>query len=234
VSVETWYADAADADAGRNAENVIDYAYDDAGQLGRGKGDITDNGRLGAHGERPRGTHGTTVILPLGKPGEVAKIVEKSEEVVQALGKTAEIAGKVGEDAKLVSESGEIADGLQAVEKAITASEATAATRLTEAEQATMGRLEQKLGIQVSQSPHIGAEYVDALGRSYEQIGDPMASKFWNENKFIASIDRHLLKSNDFLVIDLTGFTTEQIQAVERYLATLPKETLDKIIRIGF
>ena len=110
----------------------------------------------------------------------------------------------------------------------------TGATRLSPDELATGQRLEQLLGKSLKESPHVGAEYVDDLGRAYDALGTPAASQYWNAKKFFKSIDGHLLKSNDFTVIDLTGFTPTQIAEVKNYLSGLSKAQLDKIIRIGF
>ena len=92
----------------------------------------------------------------------------------------------------------------------------------------------QKLGLELRESPHVGAEYVDALGKSYDALGSPLASKFWNAEQFTSSIASHLLKSNDFTVIDLTGFTSAQIGEVTAYLGTLSKAQLARIIKVGF
>jgi len=108
------------------------------------------------------------------------------------------------------------------------------ATRLSPDELLTGQRLEQLLGKGLRESPHVGAEYLDDLGRAYDAVGGLNASKFWNESKFINSIRKHLLKSNDFTVIYMTGFTAQQIAAVQKYLGTLSSEHLAKIIRIGF
>jgi len=108
------------------------------------------------------------------------------------------------------------------------------AKRLSPDELATGQRLEAKLGKSLTESPHTGAEYIDDLGKTYDALGVPRASQFWNESKFLKSIDGHLLKSNNFTVIDLTGFTPSQIAAVERHLATLTPEQLARIMRIGF
>jgi len=108
------------------------------------------------------------------------------------------------------------------------------AVRLSAAEQATAARLIEKLGIVLRESAHVGAEYVDALGRTYDALGTPAASRFWNAAQFMNSIASHLLKSNDFTVIDLTGFTQAQIGQVNAYLATLTAAQLARIIRVGF
>jgi hypothetical protein len=65
---------------------------------------------------------------------------------------------------------------------------------------ATGERLSKQLGIPLKESPHAGAEFVDDLGRTYDALGRPAASKFWNPKAFFKSIDAHLLKSNDLLV----------------------------------
>jgi hypothetical protein len=101
-------------------------------------------------------------------------------------------------------------------------------------ELATGQRLEAQLGKPLKESPHVGAEFVDDLGRSYDALGTPKASQFWNEKQFLNSIDGHLLKSNNFTVIDLTGFTPAQIAAVNKHLATLTPDQLARIIKIGF
>jgi RHS repeat-associated protein len=108
------------------------------------------------------------------------------------------------------------------------------ATRLNPNELATGQRLEALLGKTLRESPHRGAEYIDDLGKTYDAFGHPNASKFWNPKEFFRSLDRHLLKSNDFTVIDLTGFDPAHIAAVQKYLAGLSPERLATIIRIGF
>lgn len=61
-----------------------------------------------------------------------------------------------------------------------------------------------------------------------------MASKYWNEQKFLASVDSHLLKANDFTAVDMTGFTDAQKAAVRAYVDSLPAASQARIIRIGF
>ena len=108
------------------------------------------------------------------------------------------------------------------------------AMRLSPDELLTGQRLEQLLGKGLRESPHVGAEYIDDLGRAFDALGGLNASKFWNEGKFLNSIRKHLLKSDVTTVIDLTGFTPQQIVAVQKFLGTLSPEELAKIIRIGF
>src|SRR5438270_7614250 len=109
--------------------------------------------------------------------------------------------------------------------------------RLREAEQATADRLKQVPGLWERDfwtSTDEAADYIDDAGRSFDALGVPKASEYWNEPQFLDSIRDHLLKSNDFTVIDLTGFTPEQLEAVSRYLATLDEQQLAKVIKIGF
>jgi hypothetical protein len=107
-------------------------------------------------------------------------------------------------------------------------------TRLGADEIATGMRVEQKLGISLYESPHTGAEFTDDSNKSYDALGKPSAAQFWDWNLFKASIDWHLLKANDFTVIDLTGFTQTQIGQVSAYVRSLSQALQDKIIRINF
>lgn len=111
------------------------------------------------------------------------------------------------------------------------------AERLTAAEQATASRLMQHpdfAGRTFIESAHLGAEYVDDLGRSFDALGNPAASQYWNEREFLSSINTHLLKSNEFTVIDLTGFTSSQVQAVTGYVNSLSANAQARIVRLGF
>jgi RHS repeat-associated protein len=108
------------------------------------------------------------------------------------------------------------------------------ASRLSRDEVATGLRAEAQFGVRLEESAHVGADFVDDLGRSYDALGTPSAAINWNETDFLNSIDRHLLKSNDFTIIDLTGFTQGQIDLVNGHLSTLSPEQLAKIKRIGF
>ncbi len=148
--------------------------------------------------------------------------------------------GQVAQAAPTTARQCVVADGeLSPVQPAQDAAETgiVGATRLSEAELATASRLQrlpQFSGRTFSESPHVGAEYVDDLGRSYDALGTPAASKYWNEQQFLRSIDSHVLKSNDFTVIDLTGFTSEQVGVVSGYVNSLPSATQATIVRIGF
>ena len=88
----------------------------------------------------------------------------------------------------------------------------------------------QQRGLTLSESEHVGAEYIDQFGRTYDAMGTPKASQYWNQDKFLEAIDSHLLKSNDYTVIDLTEFTSGQINVVEVYVKGLSGNLQNKII----
>lgn len=108
------------------------------------------------------------------------------------------------------------------------------ATRLTQVEQETAKRFQVQERMKLDESPHKGAEYIDDAGHSYDQLGHPRASQFWNKDEFLDSIDSHLLKSNNFTIIDLTGFTPQQIEIVRKYIQSLSQELQDRILTVGF
>jgi uncharacterized protein YukE len=111
--------------------------------------------------------------------------------------------------------------------------------RLSGAELATLRRLQGMLPdrkFTVSPEERDG-EYTDDEGRTYDQMGDTDTSKYWNSansQNFFDAIDRHLLKSVDFTVIDLTGFSKQSISDITDYVESLPEQEQAKIIRIGF
>ena len=68
-------------------------------------------------------------------------------------------------------------------------------------------------------------------------MGNPNTSKYWNPSaaqKFYQAIQAHLLKSMDFTVIDLTGFSEQSAADIANYVDSLPGVEQAKIIRIGF
>jgi hypothetical protein len=80
-------------------------------------------------------------------------------------------------------------------------------------------------------SPDPGFDWVDDLGRTFDAMGDGTKSKYFQLDRFKASIDHHLRKGNTFTVIDMTGYAADQISAVRAYVDTLPA---GNIIRVGF
>lgn len=111
--------------------------------------------------------------------------------------------------------------------------------RLRPTERDTLGRAQQQYperGFKAASEERDG-EYVDNQGRTYDQIGNPNTSRYWNENsaqKFYRSIDAHLRKSMDFTMIDLTGFSPESVADITAYVDSLPEDLQAKIVRIGF
>ena len=104
------------------------------------------------------------------------------------------------------------------------------------AEQATAGRVAAKAEFKgrtfrAPPPPDPGFDWIDDLGRTFDAMGDGTKSKYFKFDQFKASIDHHLLKGNTFTVIDMTGYTAEQISTVRAYVDTLPA---GKIIRVGF
>jgi uncharacterized protein YukE len=111
--------------------------------------------------------------------------------------------------------------------------------RLSESERGTLPRLQAMFPDRVFRvSPEErNGEYFDDLGRTYDQIGDPVTSKYWGPRtaqEFAAAIDGHLLKSVHFVVIDLTGFSNQSVADIARYVNSLPEADQARIIRIGF
>jgi hypothetical protein len=104
------------------------------------------------------------------------------------------------------------------------------------AEQATAGRVAAKAEFKgrtfhAPPPPDPGFDWMDDLGRTFDAMGDGTKSKYFKLDQFKASIDHHLLKGNTFTVIDMTGYTADQISAVRAYVDTLQA---GKIIRVGF
>ena len=53
------------------------------------------------------------------------------------------------------------------------------AIRLSADEQLTAGRLMEKTGLTFVESKHVGAEYIDQFGRTYDAMGTLRASQHW-------------------------------------------------------
>lgn len=82
--------------------------------------------------------------------------------------------------------------------------------------------------------PDPGHDWHDDQGRTYDALGDGTKSQYFRLDQFTRSIDSHLLKSNDFTVIDMTGYTPDQIRDVTAHLDSLPADKLAKVVRVGF
>jgi hypothetical protein len=82
--------------------------------------------------------------------------------------------------------------------------------------------------------PDPGHDWVDDLGRTYDAMGDGTRAKHLRLPAFTRSIDHHLNKGNDFTVIDLTGYSREQVIEIGDYVNALPPEKRATIVRVGF
>ena len=106
-------------------------------------------------------------------------------------------------------------------------------TRLAKAEISTGIRLAEQNGLWLVESKHIGAEFVDAAGKTYDAMGGKQAFKhFGSGGEFFASIARHVNKSVDHVAIDLKGASEGQIKAVKGYVNTLTKKQQEKVIYV--
>lgn len=80
-------------------------------------------------------------------------------------------------------------------------------------------------------------EFIDDWGRTYDAISNPKASANWARQRegFLQQITTHLRKTVNFVIIDLTGFTKQQIQEVRAFIdKNVSAADQQRIIRIGF
>jgi RHS repeat-associated protein len=105
-------------------------------------------------------------------------------------------------------------------------------TRLTVAEANTGARLASQLGEHLTESTHVGAEFVSAAGKTFDAMGTPQAYANWNTKEFTSSIVRHLNKSVDYVAIDLTGASKGQIKAIKSFVGGLTEAQQKKIIYV--
>jgi hypothetical protein len=111
----------------------------------------------------------------------------------------------------------------------------SAATRLTASEISTGVRLAEQTGLRLSESAHVGAEFVSTAGKTYDAMGSAaaFASKNWgNGREFMNSILHHVNKSVDYVAIDLAGASKNQVAAIEKYVSGLTKEQQAKIVYV--
>ena len=104
-----------------------------------------------------------------------------------------------------------------------------ASSRLSEAEVDTGERLAAQGGIHLTESAHIGEEFVDQAGKTYDAMGQPKAYANWDAGAFTKSIDNHLNKAVDYVAIDLKGASKEQIGTITKYVGGLAKAAQDRI-----
>jgi hypothetical protein len=107
------------------------------------------------------------------------------------------------------------------------------ATRLTAEEISTGVRLAEQTGARLVQSEHVGAEFVDAAGKTYDAVNSAKAYQNWFRDGgkgILANIASTASKSLDFVAVDLKGATKDQISAMKEFVKTLTKEQQKKII----
>ncbi len=109
----------------------------------------------------------------------------------------------------------------------------SAGSRLTQAEISTGERLAEQGGLRLFQSGHVGAEFVEATGKTYDAMGGVQAYKYFGSGTdFFKSITRHVNKSVDYVALDLKGASENQIKAIEKFVGGLTKEQQSKIVYV--
>ena len=105
--------------------------------------------------------------------------------------------------------------------------------RLSTWEKQTGARLAKQMGEVLEVAEHVGSEFVTAAGKTIDAMGVPHAyGRFWNWNQFSLSIRKHLSKSNDHTVIDLTGASPEQIAQIQEYVESLGKDAVEHFLYV--
>jgi RHS repeat-associated protein len=109
----------------------------------------------------------------------------------------------------------------------------SSATRLTQQEISTGVRLATQTGKGLAESAHVGEEFVDAAGKTYDAMGGGKAFEhFGDGSKFFDSIVSHTNKSVDVVALDLKGASKGQVGAINDFVKTLTKAQQQKIRRI--
>ncbi len=77
-------------------------------------------------------------------------------------------------------------------------------------------------------------DFVDVNGKTYDAMGMPEVYINWGDgSQFLKSIDSHLTKSVDSVVIDLTGATLEQIGQILDHISVSGSPNVDNLIFVG-
>jgi len=93
-------------------------------------------------------------------------------------------------------------------------------------EVASAYRLQDELGVEVKPfDDQANGDFIDMNGNTYDAMGMPNAYSNWNQGQFFNSIDKHLNKSVDHVVIDFTGSSTSQQNQILDYLAGHSNQT---------
>jgi hypothetical protein len=102
--------------------------------------------------------------------------------------------------------------------------------RLSATEISTGIRFAEQEGIHLSVSSHVGEEFVDAAGKTYDAIGGGKAFEhFGDGSKFLNSLGKHVLKSVDNVIVDLKGASEEQVNTIKNYVGGLKDTQQAKI-----
>jgi hypothetical protein len=110
----------------------------------------------------------------------------------------------------------------------------SSATRLTEQETSTGVRLASQTGTGLAESAHVGEEFVDAAGKSYDAMGGAKAFEhFGAGNNFFDSILSHVDKSVDIIAVNLREASKAQVGAIKNFVQTLMKVQQKKIVYIN-
>lgn len=100
--------------------------------------------------------------------------------------------------------------------------------KFREAESRAAARLEQRVG-PLRRDPSSDADWIDLKGKTYDAVGPVPPGRF-DAKSFLSSIERHLLKSVDYVVVDLEGLGTAERALVEEHLRRLPTEQQVRIL----
>jgi hypothetical protein len=167
-----------------------------------------------------------------------ASKVSKAADAADAAADAARAADRAADAADAAHDADRAADAADAAHDAAKLDESMG-RHARPAEQATAQRLADNPDFNgrtftAPPPPDPGYDWVDDLGRTYDAMGDGTKAEFVNMDQFKASIDSHLLKSNDFTVIDMTGFSPDQVRTVAEYVDSLSPAQQAQIVRVGF
>jgi len=109
-----------------------------------------------------------------------------------------------------------------------------AETRLFPEEIDTGVRLAKQTGEALAEGSHVGEEFVDSFGRTYDAMGGGNAfENFGNGSTFTNSIVNHLDKSVDFVAVDLKGASKEEVGIIKNFVKTLKKADQNRVIYVN-
>lgn len=97
----------------------------------------------------------------------------------------------------------------------------------------TASRIEREKGVRLERSRDPAVDWVDADGKTWDAVG-PFESQYFDEQwpNLQTRILDHLAKA-DYVPIDVTRFTPEQVEVVRRFIQTLGPESSPRVFLIG-